>query len=104
MAGTRKAEEKDVITRLADAGEDALHRLGEFRGGKTVVDAVAGVRERLEDIATQLRKLDPLERRVSAIEKRLDSLEPPKKTPTRRATRSTASARRTTTRAKPPSA
>jgi len=87
MARRRKAQEKDVITRLADAGEDALHRLGDLPGGKAVLEAVAGVRERLDDVATKLRKLDPLERRVSAIEKRLDSLEPPKKTTARRATK-----------------
>jgi hypothetical protein len=103
MARRRKAQEKDVITRLAGAGEDALHRLGDLPGGKAVLEAVAGVRERLDDVATKLRKLDPLERRVSAIEKRLDSLEPPKQTAARRATSSKASARRTATRSKPSS-
>ena len=32
-------------------------------------------RGRLDDMAVKLRTLDPLQRRVSAIEKRLDSLE-----------------------------
>jgi acyl carrier protein phosphodiesterase len=36
------------------------------------------VRDRLDDMAARLRTLDPLQRRVSAIEKRLDSLEKPK--------------------------
>jgi hypothetical protein len=96
MARSRRTQEKDVISRLADAGEEALHRIGDLPGGKSMLKAMNDVRSRLDDVAVKLRKLDPLERRVSAIEKRLDSLDKPA-APRRRIT-----ARKTTTRAKRP--
>ena len=96
MARSRRTQEKDVIARLADAGEEALQRLAELPGGKSMLKTVADVRERLDDVATKLRRLDPLERRVSAIEKRLDSLEKPKPAAARRTT----TARKRTTRPK----
>jgi hypothetical protein len=72
---TAKAEDKDLITRLADAGEDAIQRLGELPGGKTMVEAAATFRARLDEMATRIRAIDPLEKRVTAIEKRLNALE-----------------------------
>jgi hypothetical protein len=100
MARTRKTQEKDVITRLADAGEEALHKIVDLPGGKALADALGGIRERLDEVATRLRALDPLERRVTSLEKRLDSLEKPRRTAVRsgprssRATSSRASATR----------
>ena len=88
-----------MIARLADAGEEALQRLAELPGGKTMARALNDVRDRLDDVAGKLRKLDPIERRVSAIEKRLDSLEKPKKATARRP-----AARKTASRTKRPSA
>lgn len=70
----RKAD-KDLITRLADAGEDVLHRLEELPGGKAMTEAANVLRKRLDELAVRLRSLDPLEKRVSALEKRLDALE-----------------------------
>ena len=90
MAGTRKkTQDTDVISQLADKGEDALRRVVDLPR-RIVVGTMNGVRERLHDVATKLRAIDPLDGRVGAIEKRLDSLEQPKTT-----------ARTASTRAKP---
>jgi len=86
MARSRKTQDKDVISRLADAGEEALQKLGDLPGGKSLLKAVGDIRTRLDDTSTKLRKLDPLERRVSSIEKRLSALEGPKKATTKRKT------------------
>src|SRR5438128_6500967 len=94
MARSRRTQKKDVIARLADAGEEALQRLAELPGGKSMLKTLGDVRGRLDDMAVKLRALDPLERRVSRIEKRLDSLEKPKPATTRRTT----AARKTTAR------
>jgi len=96
MARSRKTQDKDVIGRLADKGEEALQKLGDLPGGKSLLKAVGDIRTRLDDTTTKLRKLDPLEKRVSSIEKRLAALEPkpkPKSTTTRKP-----AARKTTTR------
>ena len=86
MAQTKRAKkaEKDIITRLADAGEDAIQRLGELPGGKVMVETANAFRERMDDLAARIRRIDPLETRVTAIEKRLDSLEPARKSPAQR--------------------
>jgi hypothetical protein len=78
MARSRKTQDKDVISKLADKGEEALQKLGDLPGGKSLLKAVGDLRTRLDDTTTKLRKLDPLERRVSAMEKRLAALEKPK--------------------------
>jgi chaperonin cofactor prefoldin len=91
MPRSRKTQDKDVITRLADKGEEALQKLGDLPGGKSLLKAVGDIRTRLDDTSAKLRKLDPLERRVSSIENRLNALEGPKKsTPKRTAKRKTA--------------
>ena len=87
MAGrTKRTQDRDVISRLADAGEDALRRLVGLPRRIGVV-AMDGVEERLHDVTTKLRAIDPLNGRVGEIERRLDSLEQPKKTTARTASR-----------------
>jgi hypothetical protein len=93
MARTRTTKDKDVISRIADSGEDALRRLVEMPR-RMVAQAVDDVDERLHDLAAKVREIDPLHGRVAAIEQRLDALEKTKRT----------TARRRTTRAKPSSA
>jgi hypothetical protein len=92
-----KKEEKDLIGRLTDAGEDAVQRLGELPGGKTMVEAANAFRDRIDDLAARIRSIDPLEKRVSQLEKRLDDLETASGTPAKRE-----GARATTTRATEP--
>jgi chaperonin cofactor prefoldin len=94
MPRSRKTQDKDVITRLADAGEEALQKLGDLPGGKSLLKAVGDIRTRLDDTSAKLRKLDPLERRVSSIEKRLNALEGPKKSTTKRTAKRKTAARK----------
>jgi polyhydroxyalkanoate synthesis regulator phasin len=89
MAQTR--HQKDLLTRLSEAGEEAIGRLSEIPGGNRVVEATHALRERLDELQRRVRALDPLEKRVAELERRLQALE--------RKGRSTAS--RATTAAKP---
>ena len=68
-----------MIAQLADVGENALRRIVERP--RRMVD---GIEQRLRDFAGRLRAIDPLDRRVAALEKRLDSLEQPKAATARR--------------------
>ncbi len=102
VAETRRTQDQDAISRLADAGEDALRRLVDLPR-RAVVGVMHRVGERLDDVATKLRTVDPLSRRVTALEKRLDSLERPNKAPARRAsTRAKPSTARRTSKAAAP--
>jgi hypothetical protein len=83
MAEPKGAQAEDVVSRLADAGEEALRRLlGLPR--RMVVGALHAAGERLEDGAAKLRGIDQLQRRVAKLERRLDSLEKPTATTARR--------------------
>src|SRR5437868_10310311 len=73
MPGTR-TQDKDVISRIADSGEDALRRLVDLPR-RIVVQAVDDVDQRLHDLATKVREIDPLHGRMAALEKRVDALE-----------------------------
>lgn len=66
--------EKDLVARLADAGEEALHRLAELPGGQRALNAVNDVRARVDELAKKVRGLDALEERVAKLEKEVASL------------------------------
>jgi phage shock protein A len=70
-----KAEgEKDFMTRLADAGEEALQRLTELPGGQKAVTAFNDLRNRVDELAKKVRGIDALETRVAKLEKELAAL------------------------------
>jgi hypothetical protein len=94
---TRK-QQKDVIARLAETGEEALQKLADLPGGSRLVEAGNALRDRVDDLSRRMRSLDPLERRVAELERRLDALS--KSKPATRAR--TTTARKTTSARKSP--
>jgi phage shock protein A len=81
-----EAKQKDVITRLAEQGEEAFQRIAEVLGGVRFVEAMNSMRERVDDLSKKIRSLDPLEKRVTELERRLDGLSKPERsTRTRKA-------------------
>ena len=89
-AGT-KASEKDFVTRLADKGEEALHRLSELPGGQKAVNAVNDLRARVDDLAKKVRGIDALQARVAKLEKEVAALKKAKAPARRPAPRKPAS-------------
>jgi hypothetical protein len=89
----RKQQQKDVIQRLADSGEEALQKfIADLPGGSKVVGAANSLFARVDELTKRVRSLDPLERRVAELEKRLDALTKPKAKP---AAKRTTAARKT---------
>jgi len=84
-ASRAKPGERDFMTRLADAGEEALQRLTEIPGGQRAVTALNDLRSRVDDLAKKVRGIDVLEARVAKLEKELAALKKAK-APARRAT------------------
>jgi hypothetical protein len=75
MATESKSKtEKDFVTRLADAGEEALQRLTELPGGQKALTAFNDLRTRVDDLSKKVRGLDALEARVAKLEKELAAL------------------------------
>jgi uncharacterized protein YoxC len=100
----QRKNQKDLLTRLSDVGEEALSRVAGSSTTSRVLDTVGGMRERLDDVQRKVRGLDALEKRVAKLEKRVDELSKPKRAPASRARASTtkrATTARSTTRKKP---
>ena len=71
----QRRQHKDVFARLTETGEEALHKLVELPGGTKVIEAANAMRERVDELTGRMRSLDPLEKRVAELEKRLDALD-----------------------------
>ena len=67
--------DKDFLTRLADRGEQVVGRITDLPGAKTLVDKTAALAKNVDAMQKELRRLGPLQKRVAAIERRLDKLE-----------------------------
>jgi RNA processing factor Prp31 len=100
---------KDFLTRLADRGEQVVGRITDLPGAKMLVDKTAALAKNVDAMQKELRRLGPLQKRVAAIERRLDKLEGKSATTRKRTTtRKTTAAKKTTpakrtTRRPPPS-
>ena len=91
-------KQKDILTRLSDAGEEALQRVAGSQATSRVVETLGGMRDRIDDMQKKVRGLDALEERVTKLEKRVDELTKPKRATTSRARTSTARKTTGTTR------
>lgn len=85
---TQKAKsEKDFVTRLADAGEEALQRLADLPGGQKALTAMNDLRTRVDDLTKKVRGIDALEARIVKLEKEVSALKKAKAPPRRQAPR-----------------
>lgn len=62
------------MSRLADAGEDALQRIADLPGGQRAVGAFNDLRNRVDELSKKVRGIDALEERVSKLEREVASL------------------------------
>lgn len=88
-----RRESKDLLTRLADAGEEAIHKLSEAPGAERVFGVASSMRDRVDELQRRVRGLEGIDRRVAELEERLAKLEGKGSTA---AKRSTARTRKTT--------
>ena len=77
----KATQPKDILSRIADLGEEAMGKIGDVPGGHKVMEMVNQSRSRLDEMQKRLRGLDELEKRVDKLEKRLAKLEPAKPKP-----------------------
>jgi hypothetical protein len=71
MAGTRRT---DLLGKLSDLSEDAMHRLSDVPGGERLVGAINATRERVDELQKRVRGMDDLEKRLVALERKVDKL------------------------------
>jgi hypothetical protein len=63
------AAQKDLISRLADAGESAMKTLGDAPGADRFLGAATALRDRLDELQKRVRGLEALERKVDRLSK-----------------------------------
>ena len=88
-----RPRERTIVTRLADAGEEAIQRLGGAPGADRLLGAVNSLRERMDDMQKGMRTIATIEKQLATIERRLDRLEGKSA-----ATRSRSTSRKTSSR------
>jgi hypothetical protein len=91
---TEPRESKDLFTRLAEVGEDAIQKIADMPAAGKLTDTLNGLRTRVDELQRKVRGIDELERRVTALEKRVDDLGGKKPATRRRTTRSAAATKR----------
>ena len=77
------ATRKLTLAQLASVGEGAIGRLTQNPVTRTAVESALQAKERVEKLVSGF---ESLEQRMTAVEKRLDALEKPKRTTTRKST------------------
>jgi hypothetical protein len=83
-------EPKDLLTMLADRGEEAIQRLSDAPGADRLLGAAQALRDRMDEMQKRIRGIDALEKRVAALEKKVEALSTPS---TRRKTTTTSKPR-----------
>jgi uncharacterized membrane protein YccC len=71
MAGRRR---NDLLGRLADLSEEAMQRLSDAPGADRVLGALNTLRDRVDELQKRVRGLEDLDRRLTALERKVDKL------------------------------
>lgn len=68
------APKTDLLGKLADLSEDAIKRLSDAPGADRIVGALNATRDRVDDLQRRVRGLEDLEKRLAALERKVDKL------------------------------
>jgi hypothetical protein len=67
-------EDRDMIARLADRGEQTIAKLADLPGGTKALKAVNDLRERVDELGKKVRGIDEIEKRLAKVERELATL------------------------------
>src|SRR5581483_10227251 len=84
------AQQRDLISRLADRGEEVLAKFSDAPGAHRLAELLNSIRERLDDMQKRIIGLEALERRLDDVDARLRALEQAAKPARKPAARKTA--------------
>jgi uncharacterized membrane protein YccC len=65
---------KDLLSRFADLSEEVVQRLAEAPGADRVLQALKTLGDKVDELQRRTRGFEELERRLTALEKRLDAM------------------------------
>ena len=69
-----KPPQKDLLARLAEAGEEALHRLSEAPGMDRATAFAKSTRKQLDELTKRVQGISALEARIAKLEKQVATL------------------------------
>jgi hypothetical protein len=69
-----KQPPKDLLSRLADAGEDALRRLNEAPGVDRALSYARTTRKQLDELTKRVQGISALEARIAKLEEQVAAL------------------------------
>jgi hypothetical protein len=95
-----KRKQKDVLARLADAGEEALSRLASSPGIDRVTGALTSLKDQVDALASKVRGMEALEKRVAELERKVERLSKSSESRKTASARKTSSSRKTSSRKK----
>lgn len=97
-----KRKQKDVLARLADAGEEALSRFASSPGIDRVTGVMTNMKDQVDALASKVRGMDALEKRIDDLERKVDRLSKSSGSSSRKTatTRKTSSSGKTSSRKK----
>ncbi len=70
---------QDLLGRLADLSEDAIQKLSEAPGADRVLQALKGLGDRVDELQRRTKGYEALDRRLSALEKKVAGIAKTKK-------------------------
>jgi hypothetical protein len=68
---------QDLLGRLADMSEDAIQRLSEAPGADRALQALKGLGDKVDELQRRTRGFEEIEKRLTALEKKVDSMAKP---------------------------
>ena len=69
-----KEADKDILTRLADAGEEALRKLGDAPGMDRALAYARTTRKQIDELTKRVQGISALEARIAKLEKQVAAL------------------------------
>jgi TolA-binding protein len=79
-----RSQQKDLLSRLADAGESAIKSLSDAPGADRFLGAANAMRDRLDELQKRVRGLEQLEQRLTELERKVARMSPSTRTPARK--------------------
>ncbi len=69
---------KDLVARLTDLSEGAIQRLSEAPGADRALQALKSLADKVDELQRRTRGVEELEKRMTALEKRVNAMAKPK--------------------------
>ena len=61
----------EIVSKLADRGEEALQKIASTPAAQKLLDALTGLRDRMDELQRRVSGVEALEKRVAQLEKQV---------------------------------